>query len=177
MSLARPAFTSDPKAPRLLRGLSELWPIAILLAGCGTVTVVVTAGLLTSTGRFSPALVSILAISGWATLALALASLPFSNRLRFGMLALFIAAAVALPMAILIGFRWKTGIPLAVNDGMFQTELVTTNLLTGHDPYGTDFTRTTLLEWFTYVPANSGVLHHFEYGPPVVLVSVPVLLV
>lgn len=176
MSLPGPPFTSDPLPARALRGLSDLWPIAPLLTGFGAVTVGVTTSLLTNTGRFSPALVSIIAMAGWAALALALVSLPFSNRLRFGALALFIVVAVALPMAILIMFRWKTGIPLAVNDGMFQTEVVTGNFLAGHDPYGTDFTRTSLLRWYTYVPADSGVLHHFEYYPLVVLVSGPVVL-
>lgn len=174
MSLLRHSFIAQPASS--WQHLGELWPVALVLTAFGSVTMVVTAGLLTSTGRFSPAWLSILAVAGWTSLALAIGSLPFSNRLRFGMLALFIAIAVGLPIAILIAFRWETGIPLAVNDGMFQTELVTGNLLAGHDPYGTDFTHSTLLQWYTYVPADSGVLHHYEYYPLVVLVSVPVVV-
>jgi hypothetical protein len=106
----------------------------------------------------------------------AVVCLPFSNRLRFGSLALFAFAAMALPTLTLVIFRWRTGIPLDVHDGMFQTELVTGNLLQGHDPYGTDFTRTELMRWFHYTPEGAAIPHHYIYYPLVVLIGVPVYL-
>jgi len=163
--------------PELIARLREAWPVALLLCGFGTVTLTFTQGLLTQTGRLPGETVTLIALSGWATLAVAVACLAFFRRARFGSLALVVAAAMALPTAALVVYRWHTGIPLVVNDGMFQTEIVTGNLLAGHDPYGTDFTRTELLRWFSYVPANSAVPHHYEYYPLVVLISVPVVLV
>jgi len=163
--------------PELIGRLREAWPVAVLLGAFGIVTVTFTQGVLTQTGRFPTLLVSLIAMSGWLALAVAIACLTLVGRARFSSLALLVAAAMALPTAALVIYRWHTGIPLAVNDGMFQTEIVTGNLLAGHDPYGTDFTHTELLRWFSYVPANSSVPYHYEYYPLVVLVSVPVALV
>jgi hypothetical protein len=59
---------------------------------------------------------------------------------------------------------------------MFQTELVTGNLLQGHDPYGTDFTRSELMRWFHYTPEGAAIPHHYIYYPLVVLIGVPVYL-
>lgn len=163
--------------PELIANLRAGWPVAVLLCAFGIVTITFTQGVLTQSGRLPEMLVSLIALTGWASLALAVVCLAFFPQVRFQSLALLVAAAMALPTAALVVYRWHSGIPLAVNDGMFQTEIVTGNLLAGHDPYGTDFTHTDLLRWFTYVPANSSVPYHYEYYPLVVLVSVPVVLV
>src|SRR5256886_15401686 len=120
--------------------------------------------LLSETGRFPAALPPALTVLGGVAMALALACLPFSNRLRFGSLALLTLATVALPISVLVVFRWHTGIPLNVHDGMFQTEIVTNGMLHGKDPYGTDFTRTALMQWFHYTPARAAAADaHYHY--------------
>ena len=161
---------------RATRALYRLSLPGLLLILFGVQSLNMTQGILKLTGRFSPGLILAVSIAGWVTLAVAVACLPFSNRLRFGSLALFAFAAMALPTLTLVIFRWRTGIPLDVHDGMFQTELVTGNLLQGHDPYGTDFTRTELMRWFHYTPEGAAIPHHYIYYPMVVLIGVPIYL-
>lgn len=154
----------------------DLWLPGLLLIVFGVQSLNMTQGILRLTGRFSSGLILAVAIAGWTTLVVALVCLPFSNRLRFGSLALFALAAMVLPTVTLVIFRWRTGIPLDVHDGMFQTELVTGNLLQGHDPYGTDFTRTELMRWFHYTPEGAAIPHHYIYYPLVVLSGLPIYL-
>lgn len=160
---------------RIHRRVRELW-LPVLLALFGIQSLDMTHGILLQSGRFSPALIFALSITGWAALALALIGLPFSNRFRFGSLGLFILVAMVLPTLTLIVFRWRTGIPVDVHDGLFQTEIVTGGLLQGHDPYGTDFTRTELVRWFHYTPDGAAIAHHYTYYPAVVLAFMPVYL-
>src|SRR5438094_354998 len=137
----------------------------------------ITQQMFIETGRFPAALPLALTVVGGVAMALALACLPCSIRLRFGSLALLTLATVALPISVLVVFRWHTGIPLNVHDGMFQTEIVTNGMLHGKDPYGTDFTRTALMQWFHYTPDGAAVAHHYIYYPLVVLASMPVVVI
>ena len=164
------------RLPPLVR-LGEIWQPASLVVVFCVATMLVTQQLLIETGRFPAALPPAITLVGGVTMALALACLPLSNRLRFGSLALMILATVALPVSVLVVYRWHTGIPLNVHDGMFQTEIVTTGMLMGKDPYGTDFTRTALMQWFHYTQDGAAVAHHYIYYPLVVLASMPVVAI
>ena len=155
----------------------SIWLPASLLAVFCVTTMLITQQMFIETGRFPAALPPALTVIGGLAMALALACLPFSNRLRFGSLALLTLATVALPISVLVVFRWHTGIPLNVHDGMFQTEIVTNGMLHGKDPYGTDFTRTALMQWFHYTPDGAAVAHHYIYYPLVVLASMPVVVI
>ena len=148
-------------------------PAAALLL-LGSATLLIDEAVLRGSGRLQAGVMTLLLVSGWSTLVLAASALPFP-RWRFFGLALFLAGGAALPVAVLIGFHWSTGIPLDMHDGMFQTQVVAERLLSGHDPYGTDFTKTALVEWFHYTPEGSAIAHHYVYFPLVVLLAVPVV--
>jgi hypothetical protein len=170
------AIYSDQRTP-LAERLKQVWKPGLLLVAFGAATILLTAGVLSQSGRFTPPAIWALALIACASLVLSLACLPMSGRLRFGSLSIFVLAAMVLPTAVLVVYRWRTGIPLAVHDGMFQTEIVSGRLLQGHDPYGTDFTLTELVRWFYYTPDGAAIAHHYIYYPAVVLVSLPVYLI
>jgi hypothetical protein len=93
-------------------------------------------------------------------------------------LSIFIVAAVGLPALALIALRWKTGAPLLMHDGAYQTEEAVKLLLAGHDPYGVDYSQTSMRLWHWYVnqPLDSS-LFHYVYSPLTFLVGVPFSLV
>ena len=93
-------------------------------------------------------------------------------------LSIFIAAAVGLPAVALITLRWRTGAPLLMHDGAYQTEEAIKLLVAGHDPYGVDYSQTSMRLWHWYVnqPLDSS-LFHYVYSPLTFLVGVPFSLV
>jgi len=89
-------------------------------------------------------------------------------------LSVFIVAAVGLPAVALIALRWRSGAPLLMHDGAYQTEEAIKLLLAGHDPYGVDYSRTSMQLWHWYVnlPLDSS-LFHYVYSPLTFLVGLP----
>lgn len=89
-------------------------------------------------------------------------------------LSIFIVAAVGLPALALITLRWRSGAPLLMHDGAYQTEEAVTLLLGGHDPYGVDYSQTSMRLWHWYVnqPLDSS-LFHYVYSPLTFLLGVP----
>jgi Glycosyltransferase family 87 len=102
------------------------------------------------------------------------------NRRRHQLLALsiLIAAAVLLPALALIALRWSTGAPLLMHDGAYQTEEAINLIAAGHDPYGVDYSQTSMRLWHWYVnqPLDSS-LFHYVYSPLTFLVGWPFSLV
>ena len=93
-------------------------------------------------------------------------------------LSIFIVAAVLLPAVALIALRWRSGAPLLMHDGAYQTEEAIKFLLAGHDPYGVDYSQTSMRLWHWYVnqPLDSS-LFHYVYSPLTFLVGLPFSLV
>jgi hypothetical protein len=93
-------------------------------------------------------------------------------------LSIFIVAAVLLPAVALIALRWTTGAPLLMHDGAYQTEEAVKLLLAGHDPYGVDYSQTSMRLWHWYVnqPLDSS-LFHYVYSPLTFLLGVPFFVV
>ena len=89
-------------------------------------------------------------------------------------LSIFIVAAVGLPALALIALRWSTGAPLLMHDGAYQTEEAIKLVVAGHDPYGVDYSQTSMRLWHWYVnqPLDSS-LFHYVYSPLTFLVGVP----
>jgi hypothetical protein len=92
-------------------------------------------------------------------------------------LSIFVLAAVLLPALALLTLRWGTGAPLLTHDGAYQTEEAIKLLLAGHDPYGVDYSQTSMRLWHWYVnqPLDSS-LFHYVYSPLTFLVGVPFAL-
>jgi len=65
-----------------------------------------------------------------------------TRRCQMAALGLLIGFAVLVPAVALIAFRLKTGIPILMHDGAYQTEEAMRALLTNHDPYGFDYAHT-----------------------------------
>ena len=128
--------------------------------------------MLASSGRFGDAVVAAVAAVGLGGLATVLLTLPLKAGIRLGGLGLGIGALLVVPTMLLVVFYWRSGIPLDVQDGTFQTQIVASRLLQGHDPYGTDFTHTELVRWYAY-PDGTATPHHYIYYPLVILAAVP----
>jgi Glycosyltransferase family 87 len=96
------------------------------------------------------------------------------GRCQLQALSIFIAAAVGLTAVALITLRLRTGAPLLMHDGAYQTEEAIKLLLAGHDPYGVDYSRTSMRLWHWYVnqPLDTS-LFHYVYSPLTFLVGVP----
>ena len=96
------------------------------------------------------------------------------RRRQLRALTLLIVAAVGLPAIALIALRLKTGAPLLMHDGAYQTEEAIRFLLSGQDPYGQDYTRTSMRLWHWYVnqPLDPA-LFHYVYYPLTFLIGVP----
>lgn len=89
-------------------------------------------------------------------------------------LMLLIVAAVGLPAIALIALRLKTGAPLLMHDGAYQTEEAIRFLLSGQDPYGQDYSRTSMRLWHWYVSQPlDPALFHYVYDPLTFLSGVP----
>ncbi len=89
-------------------------------------------------------------------------------------LSIFIVAAVLLPALALIALRSTTGAPLLMHDGAYQTEEAIKLVVAGHDPYGVDYSQTSMRLWHWYVnqPLDSS-LFHYVYSPLTFLLGVP----
>src|SRR6266480_310113 len=93
-------------------------------------------------------------------------------------LSIFIVAAVLLPALSLIALRSTTGAPLLMHDGAYQTEEAIKLLVAGHDPYGVDYSQTSMRLWHWYVnqPLDSS-LFHYVYSPLTFVLGVPFFVV
>src|SRR5207245_3682344 len=76
------------------------------------------------------------------------------GRCQMAALGVFVGFAVLVPAIALIAFRLKTGVPILMHDGAYQTEEAMRALLTNHDPYGLDYTQTSMRRWHWYVNAS-----------------------
>ncbi|HLB76157.1 MAG TPA: glycosyltransferase 87 family protein, partial [Candidatus Dormibacteraeota bacterium] len=93
-------------------------------------------------------------------------------------LSIFIIAAVLLPALALLTLRSTTGAPLLMHDGAYQTEEAIKLVIAGHDPYGVDYSQTSMRLWHWYVnqPLDSS-LFHYVYSPLTFLLGVPFFVV
>src|SRR3989442_10698141 len=93
-------------------------------------------------------------------------------------LSIFIVAAVLLPALGLLTLRFTTGAPLLMHDGAYQTEEAIKLVIAGHDPYGVDYSQTSMRLWHWYVnqPLDSS-LFHYVYSPLTFLLGVPFFVV
>src|SRR6266516_5771363 len=93
-------------------------------------------------------------------------------------LSIFIVVAVLLPALALLALRSTTGAPLLMHDGAYQTEEAIKLVVAGHDPYGVDYSQTSMRLWHWYVnqPLDSS-LFHYVYSPLTFLVGLPFSLV
>ena len=100
------------------------------------------------------------------------------GRRQLQALVIFVVASVGLPALALITLRWTTGAPLLMHDGAYQTEEAIKLVVAGHDPYGVDYSQTSMRLWHWYVnqPLDSS-LFHYVYSPLTFLVGVPFSLV
>ena len=116
---------------------------------------------------------AVLTVVGALTWILALFALR-RGRGQTAALAVFIVGSVALPGLALTILRWRTGAPILFHDGAYQTEEAMRLALGGHDPYGTDYTQTSMSLWHWYVnqPLDPA-LFHYVYYPLTFLVAVP----
>jgi len=114
-----------------------------------------------------------LTIAGLVGFAYAAYCLVRGRRQLMG-LSVFIVAAALLPALALMALRWRTGAPLLMHDGAYQTEEAIKLVLGGRDPYGVDYSQTSMRLWHWYVnqPLDSS-LFHYVYSPLTFLVGVP----
>ncbi len=97
-----------------------------------------------------------------------------AGRCQMAALGVFIGFAVLVPAIALIAFRLKTGVPILMHDGAYQTEEAMRAVLTNHDPYGLDYAQTSMRRWHWYV--NSALhpsLFHYVYPPLTFLLPLP----
>src|SRR5207302_6378165 len=66
-------------------------------------------------------------------------------------LSIFIVVAVLLPALALLALRSTTGAPLLMHDGAYQTEEAIKLVVAGQDPYGVDYSLTSMRLWHWYV--------------------------
>jgi uncharacterized membrane protein len=116
-----------------------------------------------------------LAVWGLSFAATLIAALTLlRRRLQLGGLVLLLLATVVVPTLALIALRWNTGAPILMHDGAYQTEEAMRLLLGGLDPYGVDYTATSMRLWHWYVntPIDPS-LYHYVYPPAVFLLPLP----
>jgi len=115
---------------------------------------------------------SIWLVSMAATVVAAMALIR--RRLELAALLVLVVATIVVPTVALIALRWKTGAPILMHDGAYQTEEAIRLLLAGHDPYGFDYTTTSmrLYHWYVSVPVHPS-LYHFLYAPLAFLLPLP----
>ncbi|HTD79880.1 MAG TPA: hypothetical protein VK898_19755 [Chloroflexota bacterium] len=96
------------------------------------------------------------------------------RRLELAASLVLVVATIVVPTVALIALRWKTGAPILMHDGAYQTEEAIRLLLAGHDPYGFDYTTTSmrLYHWYVSVPVHPS-LYHFLYAPLAFLLPLP----
>ncbi len=100
-------------------------------------------------------------VLGLAAAALALRR----GRSQLKTLILLVLTSVVLPAVVLITDRLTTGIPLLMHDGAYQTEEAMKAFLQGHDPYGLDYSQTSMRLWHWYVsqPPHPSLFHYLYY--------------
>ena len=93
-------------------------------------------------------------------------------------LSIFIVAAVLLPAITLMALRSTTGAPLLMHDGAYQTEEAIKLLVAAHDPYGVDYSQTSMRLWHWYVnqPLDAS-LFHYVYSPLTFVLGVPFFVI
>jgi hypothetical protein len=97
-----------------------------------------------------------------------------TGRCQMAALGAFIGFAVLVPAIALIAFRIKTGVPILMHDGAYQTEEAMRALLTNHDPYGFDYAQTSMRRWHWYVnDPLPPFLFHYVYSPLTFLLPLP----
>ena len=156
---------------RVLRLIAFRPVFAVLLLGGMTL---VSNALWFGTGLFLgsvPGLaITILTAAGLAAALLALAK----RQCQLAALGVLIGFAVLVPAVALIAFRLKTGIPILMHDGAYQTEEAMRALLTNHDPYGFNYAQTSMQRWHWYVNADlHPYLWHYVYSPLTFLLPLP----
>jgi Glycosyltransferase family 87 len=124
-------------------------------------------------GPLAGAAVTAIGIVTWGA---ALVSLRRRRR-ELAALGVFIIGAVAVPALALMALRWRTGAPVLLHDGAYQTEEAMRLLLAGRDPYGMDYTQTSMARWHWYVnlPLDPA-LFHYVYNPLTFLAGIPFLV-
>ncbi|HYM50221.1 MAG TPA: hypothetical protein VET65_06570, partial [Candidatus Limnocylindrales bacterium] len=125
-------------------------------------------------GLFIPRLAGLLLMGGLGLSAAGAAVALLRRRRPLVALALFLAMAVALPLLILVAYRMKTGVPILMHDGAYQTEEAIRFVLSGQNPYGRDYSRTSMRLWHWYVntPLDPS-LFHYVYYPATFLLPLP----
>ena len=115
------------------------------------------------------------AVWGLSLAATLLAALTLlRRRLQVSGLLVLLIATVVVPTLALIALRWKTGAPILMHDGAYQTEEAMKLLLGGRDPYGVDYTTTSMRLWHWYVNAPiDPSLYHYVYPPLAFLLPLP----
>jgi len=96
------------------------------------------------------------------------------GRCQMAALGVLVGFAVLVPAMALIAYRLKTGLPILMHDGAYQTEEAMRALLTNHDPYGLDYAQTSMRRWHWYVNASlHPSLFHYVYPPLTFLLPLP----
>ncbi len=118
------------------------------------------------------------ALTAATTLGIAVAGMALWQRRRpLTALVLLIVAAVLLPSLALVALRLTTGAPVLMHDGAYQTEEAIKALLQGTDPYGLDYSQTSMRRWHWYVNEPlSPALFHYVYYPATFLLPLPAYL-
>jgi len=119
------------------------------------------------------------ALGGLATVSTGLGLLGalvalWCRRRQLTALLVLTVLAVGLPAAMLITVRAATGVPLLMHDGAYQTEEAMRALLQGRDPYGLDYSQTSMRRWHWYVnePLDPS-LFRYVYYPLTFLAALP----
>lgn len=144
--------------------------VALLLGGMTLASNAVWFGTGLFIGSVPGAVITILTAAGLAGALLALRS----RRCQMAALGVLIGLAVLVPAVALIAYRIKTGVPILMHDGAYQTEEAMRAVLTNHDPYGFDYTQTSMRRWHWYVNADlHPYLFHYVYSPLTFLLPLP----
>jgi hypothetical protein len=156
---------------RLVRLIAFRPALALLLFGAMTLASnVLWFGSGLFIGPLPGALITLLTGAGLAGALLALRR----GRCQMAALGVLIGFAVLVPAVALIAYRLKTGIPILMHDGAYQTEEAMRALLTNHDPYGFDYAQTSMRRWHWYVhDPLPGFLFHYVYSPLTFLLPLP----
>lgn len=157
---------------RLVRLLSfRPFPLLLLFGGVTLASNAVWFGTGLFIGPVPGAVITVLTAAGLAGALMALRR----GRCQLAALGILIGFAVLVPAVALIAYRLKTGVPILMHDGAYQTEEAMRALLTGHDPYGFDYTQTSMQRWHWYVNSTMHpYLFHYVYSPLTFLLPLPV---
>jgi len=156
---------------RLIRLLSfRPLPAVLLFGGVTLASNVLWFGTGLFIGPLPGVVITLLTGAGLAGALLALRRGPC----QLAGLAVLIGFAVLIPAVALIAYRLKTGVPILMHDGAYATEEAMRALLTNHDPYGFDYSQSSMRLWHWYVnyplPPN---LFHYVYPPLTFLLPLP----